>query len=250
MTSNLQSVAVTNAQAQSSVVLVCEHASHFIPDEYDGLGLSQDALISHIAWDPGALTVSQHLCAALDAKLVAGCVSRLIYDCNRPPDAANAMPQQSELTIVPGNADLSDDERAHRIARIYTPFRDKLAETLNDTARPVIVTIHSFTPVYKGQMRHVDIGILHDTDTALADQMLAEADAFTDLRVLRNAPYGPEDGVTHTLREHGVKFGRRNVMIEVRNDLIANCDQQNDIAAMLARWLASAVEHLPEGDAV
>ena len=239
-----QAVAVLNAQARSVVVLVCEHASRFIPDRFHGLGLPDDQLESHVVWDPGALDVALRMSRQLGARLVAGGVSRLVYDCNRPPDAPDAIPARSEVVDVPGNAGLDAAARSDRIATVYEPFRSALSDAIAATTAPVIVTIHSFTPVYNGQHRAVEIGILHDTDTRLADHMLEIAPQHTQMRTERNQPYGPDDGVTHTLREHAIPAGHLNVMIEIRNDLIATPDQQDRVAATLVHWLVAALENL------
>lgn len=236
-----QPVHVINPEAASNCVLVCEHASNLIPSEYDGLGLSAEARSSHAAWDPGALPLATRLSALLDAALVTGGVSRLIYDCNRPPDARDAMPEQSERITVPGNRNMTQTQRARRTADVYTPFRAALARTIAATTGAVIVTIHSFTPIYMGEARSTEIGILHDTDSRLADALLATARDHSNLRVARNDPYGPGDGVTHTLREHALPGGHLNVMIEVRNDLIATPAEQDEMAAILAPWLTAAM---------
>lgn len=241
---NTVPVSVVNAAGPSPVVLVCEHASAHIPARYNNLGLSGAALQSHIAWDPGAMAVARGMAERLDAVLVASDVSRLVYDCNRPPDAPTAMPAQSEVTPVPGNADLSAAERADRTARFYTPFRETLAQIIAAKGAPVIVTVHSFTPVYHGAKRDVEIGILHDSDTRFADAMLITAQAHTDAIVRRNDPYGPEDGVTHTLQAQALPFGHLNVMIEVRNDLIASPDAQATMAQTLSSWLADTCTKL------
>lgn len=234
---------VVNAGGKSSVVVVCEHASCFIPEVFGGLGVSPDALQSHAVWDPGAMAVAQGLAERLDAVLVAAGVSRLVYDCNRPVSAPDAMPAQSETIRVPGNLNLTEDDRAERAARYYEPFRARLAATVAARPKPIIVTVHSFTPVYHGEKRAVEIGVLHDSDPRLADALLDSADAHTGARVRRNAPYGPQDGVTHTLREHAIAPGHLNVMLEIRNDLIASAEQQDGMARMLAGWIehASAV---------
>lgn len=235
---------VTNRAASGPVVLVCEHASNHIPATLKGLGLSLEVQQSHVAWDPGAIEVAQRLSSHLAGPLVAGRISRLVYDCNRPPAAPDAMPAKSELFEIPGNAGLSDADRAIRVRRYYDPFRAALAQTLTAVANPVLVTIHSFTPVYLGQRRAVDVGVLHDTDSRLADQMLGQAARHTDLTVARNQPYGPEHGVTHTLIEHGLAGGLPNVMLEIRNDRIATDAQQDAIAQMLAGWLGAALAGL------
>lgn len=235
-----QKVLSVNASGASSAVLVCEHASHHIPEEYDALGLRDADRTSHAAWDPGALAVSTRLSKHLDAVLIASSVSRLVYDCNRPPEAPSAMPARSEVIDVPGNAGLSQAERDIRTQRFYRPFQRALENVIKRRAHPVIVTIHSFTPTYHGAPRAVEIGVLHDSDTRLADAMLDSAAAHTKMRVERNAPYGPEHGVTHTLQKHGIEGGHLNVMLEIRNDLIATAAEQDAMALMLAKWIAAA----------
>lgn len=229
-----------HADGASSVVLVCEHATHFMPADYDDLGLPDDLRQSHVAWDPGALALATRLSWRLDAALIAGTVSRLIYDCNRPPTAPDAMPSRSERIDIPGNTDLSDVEKQARTQAYYAPFHATLADRVAATPSPVIVTVHSFTPVYKGQRRTVEIGVLHDSDARLADAMLDIAGRHTQMDVQRNQPYGPADGVTHTLRKHAIAGGHLNVMLEVRNDLIATEAQQRSIGDMIAGWLADA----------
>lgn len=234
-------VVVSRESGASGIVVVCEHASPLIPPAFGDLGLSADARQSHIAWDPGALGVAQQVSDLLDAPLVAGGVSRLLYDCNRPPEAAGAIPPRSEIYDIPGNTGLSAREKAARVALIYTPFSTTLSQVLDTAQARVMITIHSFTPVYMGRSRAVEIGVLHDTDTHLADAMLAQSSAHTHLKTERNQPYGPNDGVTHTLKEHGTKRGLLNVMLEVRNDLIATPDAQEAVANMLVPWLRDAI---------
>ncbi|MCZ4273467.1 N-formylglutamate amidohydrolase [Maritalea porphyrae] len=231
-------VELLNQSGVSPVLLICEHASNFIPAEYADLGLTEDVQKSHIAWDPGALGVTQHLCEMLNAQAVVGRVSRLVYDCNRPPHAVDAVPARSEIFDVPGNAHLSPEQYQHRVDQCFVPFTEMLAKTIRWSQKArVLVTLHSFTPIYNGEKRDTDIGILHDTDSRLADAMLDAAAKFTNLRIERNKPYGPEDGVTYTLKAQGMENGLLNVMIEVRNDLIATPEQQKDIAKLLCDML-------------
>lgn len=234
-------VQVSRSEASSPIVLVCEHASCHIPAELNNLGISVAARRSHVAWDPGAMAVAQAMSQDLDAVLVASTVSRLVYDCNRPPEAPDAIPARSEAYDVPGNVGLADEEKRARVARYYTPFHDELASQIARRTDPIIVTVHSFTPIYNSQKREVEIGILHDRDSLLADAMMQVAGGH-DVRV--NAPYGPEDGVTHTLKEHAVKHGHLNVMIEVRNDLIAGEASQTAMAKTLTGWITQALEIL------
>lgn len=237
-------VAVENITASGAVVLVCEHASRDLPASAGDLGLSAEALESHIAWDPGALAVARHLRDRLDAVLIFQRFSRLIYDCNRPPESPSAMPARSEVYEIAGNQDLSVAERYARMAAIYVPFHDRINTEMMlriaEGRSAVLVTVHSFTPVYFGETRSVEIGILHDADSRLADEMLNAA-VGGPYKVMRNEPYGPSDGVTHSLCLHALPYGHLNVMIEVRNDLIASEDGQVQVARYLGDLITQAL---------
>ncbi len=232
------------ASADPAIVLVCEHASNALPDAFGTLGLSVTERQAHVAWDPGALGVAQALQRLLRADLVAGTVSRLLYDCNRPPEAESAYPARSEVFDIPGNRDLSADAKAARVAAIYQPFSTTLDRVMAARGQGILVTVHSFTPVYNGQPRSCEIGILHDNDSRLADLMLQDWPSDAPLRAERNVPYGPEDGVTHTLRKHGIAKGWPNVMLEIRNDLIATQAQQKAVARLIADRLRAALLQL------
>ena len=242
---NETAVAVHNRDGRGPVVVVCEHASNALPAPFHELGLRSDLLDSHIAWDPGALAVAQGLSAALDAPFVAGKLSRLLFDCNRPAEASDAMPEQSEIHDIPGNRNLSATERADRVRHIHDPFRNALQGVLTGfPSPPVIITVHSFTPVYRGQARDVEIGLIHDRDDRLARAMMSIAKHHSDRIVRINDPYGPQDGVTHTLRAHALRINAINVMLEIRNDLIRDAAAQKAMAAMLTRWIAAACADL------
>lgn len=238
-------VEIVNRQGTGQVVLLCEHASAHIPEAYHGLGLAEVDRLSHAAWDPGARELTLALSAALDAPAIMSTVSRLVYDCNRPPQALGAMPQKSELIDVPGNQDLSPAEREARAAEVYHPFCEAVSQILDQRSpETVLVTVHSFTPVYFGKHRTVEIGLLHDEDSRLVDAMLDQSGRLTGRRVARNEPYGPEDGVTHSLRLHALPRGLANVMIEVRNDLMRTPENIAARAQELLRLLEPALRDI------
>ncbi len=241
-------VELVNPSGRSGIVLACEHATNFIPEEFSSLGLGDEVLAGHIAWDPGAREVATAMAGLLDAPLVMPTVSRLVYDCNRSIKAKSAIPERSEDTEVPGNLELSPSERQARADRFYLPYRKALSETIEGVAAvesaPVLISIHTFTPVYQGEIRDLDIGILHDTDRRLADRLLAAIDQEGVLTVRRNMPYGPSDGVTHTLSEHAVPRGLLNAMIEIRNILVVDTEEQHAMAKRLASYIYTALTAL------
>jgi predicted N-formylglutamate amidohydrolase len=235
---------LVNGGGRSPCLLICEHASNRLPKALGTLGLPESELQRHIAWDLGAEQVARRLSRLIDAPLVLQRYSRLAYDCNRPPDSPDAMPEISEITHIPGNRNLTPVDRLARIHRIYRPFHMAIAELLDCRAaegvRSVVVTVHSFTPVYKGTPRAVELGILHERDTRLAEKLIT---TFSGVDARLNEPYGPKDGVLHTLNLHAAPRGLPHVMIEMRNDLIAEERGQDEWAERLSASLTQAGAH-------
>lgn len=239
---------IINADGTSNIMLVCEHASNRIPSTLDTLGLSEEALQSHAAWDPGAEAIALLLSKSLDAVLVTAGFSRLVYDLNRPPEHPDAMRAISEIYRIPGNTNLSQQDQQTRTKDLYRPFHDEIDLILDrhqaENRMSVLVTIHTFTPVYLGKKREVELGILHGSDTRLADELLRAAPRITKFTTLRNAPYGPEDGVAHSLEIHALPRGILNVMLEIRNDLVATAEQQIKMGKIIETLLLSALSEL------
>ncbi len=229
---------IENAASRGRFVIVCEHAANAIPPRWGTLGLTEEQRQAHIAWDPGALGLARGLALRLDGVLIHAPVSRLVYDCNRAPDMAGAMPARSEIHEIPGNAAITPAERLARTEAVYLPWchglHGLLARRIALGLRPVVITVHSFTPVYFGTPRQVEFGVIHDADPGLAVAIHAAATKTTRLHSALNAPYSAEDDVTHTLRVQATPYGLPNAMLEIRNDLIATPAAEMAMADQLA----------------
>ena len=234
---------LVNGGGRSPYVLIAEHASNRLPKSLGMLGLRASELERHIAWDIGAEQVARRLSQLMDAPLLLQRYSRLAYDCNRPPESADAMPETSETTHIPGNRNLSPADRLARIREIYRPFHAAIAELLDARAAngttSVVVTVHSFTPVYKGRPRSVELGLLDDRDARLAERL---SGTFPGVDARFNEPYGPADGVLHTLNLHAAPRGLQHVMIEIRNDLVSDGRGQEQWAERLCASLDQAAK--------
>ena len=111
-------------------MIVCDHASNRIPEDYSSFAFEEDSLLTHIAWDPGALGVARRLSQKLDAPLLWPDVSRLVIDCNRAPDADSLIVTVSEGRNVDANRGLSAEERARRLELIHAAYHDAIDATL------------------------------------------------------------------------------------------------------------------------
>ncbi len=246
MLSDRSAAIVENNAGRGAVVLICEHGGRQLPGSINPVGLDDEILSAHIAWDIGAAELARVLSKLLDAPLVLQRYSRLVFDCNRSLDAKDAIVAKSDAITIPMNDNLSQEDRVRRYEAVYLPFHkaidDVIENCIQQGQQPAIVSIHSFTPILNGRRRELDLGVLHDSDARLADGILAQAEYRDDYNTRRNEPYGPQDGVTHTLTTHGVKRQLPNVMFEVRNDLIRNPEARNEWAQRLASLLTSALD--------
>lgn len=224
-----------NEAGASPFVLVCEHASNRVPESLNRLGLTETDLKRHIAYDIGAAGTARLLSKLLDAPLILQRFSRLIYDCNRPPEAPGAMPEISEVFEIPGNKNLSADAKLSRTTQIYRPFNHALEVHLDARAaagkKTAVISIHSFTRTYKDKRREVDLGLLFDRDAWLAQQLIK---SYPDVAAKLNEPYGPKDGVIHLLNLHAAPRGLHHLMIEICNDLLETERNQQQWAQRLS----------------
>ena len=202
------------------------------PRALGNLGLSPSDLERHIAWDPGAADVADGLAARLRGDLLKQRFSRLAIDCNRSPELPDAIATLSEDTVIPGNLGLTAEARANRVAAVWAPFHAALEALLDRRRRErrptALVTVHSFTPVYRGVARPWHVGIISTDERSLADAVLAALRRDRTLMVGDNEPYSAKDNVDYTIRRHGRDRGLPHVMIEIRNDLLRAA---KDIAA-------------------
>lgn len=242
--STLPAPIVENASGKGGVVLVCEHAGQLLPESLGELGLDTKTMSSHIAWDIGAAGLSRALSKQLDAPLIQQRYSRLVFDCNRSFNAPDAIVVESDGMTVSLNKNLSVADRQQRFDQVYLPFHAAIDGIIDDCLQrgqqPTIISIHSFTPVFMGQQRHLELGVIHDFDARFADRILSLAERSGMTGVARNEPYAPRDGITHTLNRHGVDRKLLNVMFEVRNDLIADATGQEHWAKHLGAMISAA----------
>lgn len=208
----------------SRLVLLCDHASNRMPPGYGSLGLPPEQFERHIAYDIGARELTLGLAARLNAHAVLSCFSRLLIDPNRGMDDPTLIMRISDGAAVPGNREVDEAERQRRIGLFHAPYHAAIAETIEQVRAnghvPLLVSIHSFTPVWRGWPRPWQVGILWDRDEAVARAMIRGFLAQGDLVVGDNEPYhGALEG--DTLNVHGTKPGLPHALIEVRQDLIA-----------------------------
>lgn len=236
---------VINPDGPSPVLLVCEHAGQVIPTALGDLGITREALDEHVGWDIGAAAVARLLSRRLDAVAILQPYSRLVIDCNRPPDVQDAIPPISDGIKIPGNEGLDFEDRAARITEIFEPFHAAIGQCLDKRRHSLAISIHSFTPRMNNVARPWDVGFLFrlDTDTSARLKKYISR-KYPDLRIGMNEPYQISDSTDWFVPRHCESRGLSNSLIEIRNDHLRTTEGQD-------RWaniVASSIEDYLNGN--
>jgi predicted N-formylglutamate amidohydrolase len=236
--------AVDNEAGGSPFLIVADHAGKHLPQQLRQLGLSDVECRSHIAWDIGIGAVCGLMGTALDAVVIRQNYSRLVIDCNRMPGSEESIIGVSERTLVPGNTGLSEGQKLARVREIFRPYHDRITAELDrrqDVGRPTaLISMHSFTPVFKSVARPWHAGVLYNRDRRLAHALLQILRREQGLVIGDNEPYTVADATDYTIPVHGEQRNLPHVAIEIRQDLIADEPGQRTWAALLVRLLPEA----------
>ena len=217
-------VRIINPGGSASFLLLGDHAGNAIPSALGTLGLDDTERTRHIAWDIGIAALGATLAEAIDATFIRQTYSRLVIDCNRDPLAADAIPESSDGTVIPGNQALSGQHKSARIAAVHTPYQEAIAAELaqrdEEGRETVLVALHSFTPSMAGVDRPWQVGVLYDgSDVSFATAVLHNLRTRSEFVVGDNQPYAM-DGIDYTIPRHAYPSGRRYVELEIRQDLL------------------------------
>lgn len=219
---------LVNPNGKAPLILFCDHAGRAVPNQLGDLGLSAGFFDKHIAWDIGIGQLGRGLSALLDAPLLLASYSRLVIDCNRHVDDPTSIPQISDQIEIPGNRKLSPDQRRQRVAEIFTPYHQALDHLIDGKLAagqwPVLLSLHSFTPLMNGFQRPWQIGILWNEDARLPIPLMRRFAAEPGVVVGDNEPYSGRDGHGYSMKYHAEARGLAHALIEVRQDLIADAD--------------------------
>lgn len=217
---------------RSRTTLLCEHASMRLPEPWTWPDEDHWVVGTHWSWDPGAAEITRELADALGAAAVLSRFTRLLCDPNRAesdPDLFRAVAEGRRLAL---NQDLGQAERERRLATYHRAYHAAADRLIADHPGTAVLSVHTFTPLYEGSPRDVEIGVLFDDEDDLATD-LAVAISDRGYPVWLNEPWSGKDGLIYSADRHGKAHGRRVLELEVRNDLATD-----------PAWRAAFVPHL------
>ncbi len=220
----------------SGVVITCEHASQRLPEPWQWPKEDARLVGTHWAYDLGAAELARALAARLRAPAILSRFTRLLADPNRPEDSPTLFRARADGAPIHINLSVDSRDRELRLERYYRAYHRAADQLVANHAAPLLLSIHTFTPAYEGKSRSMEIGVLYDRDEELARRCAAHLDDAGFISAL-NEPYSGKEGLMYAVDRHAVRYGRRALEIEVRQDLAVDNAMQERIVAELEAFL-------------
>jgi len=227
---------ILRPHGKGGLVILCDHASNRVPAELESLGLPPSDLQRHIAWDIGAAGVTEELSNMFDAPAILCGTSRLVIDCNRQLRAPDLIPAISDGTTVPGNQNLTAEERLSRIDRWFEPYHAAVESVIATCPNATVLSIHSMTENLAGQLRPWPIALSSHKDRTLVEPVL---NALRQFNVGDNQPYDLDPAIDYSIPYHAMRRNLPYLQVEFRQDEIADPGGQRIWAARFAEALKS-----------
>jgi predicted N-formylglutamate amidohydrolase len=230
-----------NSSGAARVLLVADHASPFFPAAMNQLGLEDWVLDRHVAWDIGSDQLTEYLADLLDAPAILAGFSRLIIDPNRKLDDPTAFVEVSDGISIPGNFELNAEQKALRVRSFFQPYHGAIARRLAEFETggtvPVLISVHTCTPVFAQFVRPWHIGVMWDKDPRIAVPLMENLRTVEGVCFGDNEPYSGRHTHDFTIDHHAESAGLPHVGIEVRQDLVRDSDGARKWAGILAEAL-------------
>jgi predicted N-formylglutamate amidohydrolase len=223
---------VDPARRDAPFVLSCEHASERLPTPWLWPAVDGHLLGTHWAYDLGAAELTRELGAATGAAAVLCDFTRLLVDPNRALDSPSLVVAEVDGVPVALNQGLDRGALGGRIG-YWHAYHRALDAAVAASRAPLLLAIHSFTPVWQGKRRELEIGVLFDREQALAERLAARLGAV-GFAVRLNEPYSGREGMIYAARRHAQSHGRRALELELRQDLAADRAARRELVAALA----------------
>ena len=227
---------------RNQILIIADHASNYLPKEKNKLGLTNAFLNQHIAFDIGIKELSLDLSNRLKCNIIQGKYSRLLIDLNRDLDDPTVIPEIVDRKIIPGNIGLSKSELRLRVKKIYNKYHHEIDKTIKDKKVKVILSIHSFNPIFKNKKRLLEFGILSNEDKNLSN-IIIEQLRLHKLNVGDNKPY-KGNLIGDSMYRHGLRNKLPHALIEVRNDLLSNPTKIKRVSRLLHKTIVKSLKKL------
>ncbi len=227
---------------ENQILIIVDHASNHVSKEDNKLGLPNSFLNQHIAFDLGVKELSLDLSTRLKCRLIQGKYSRLLIDLNRDLDDPTVIPEIVDRKIIPGNIGLSKSELRLRVKKIYNKYHNEIDRTIKNEKVKVILSLHSFNPIFKNKKRLLEFGVLSNEDKNLSSIIIDQLRS-QNINVGDNKPY-KGNLIGDSMYRHGLRNKLPHALIEVRNDLLSNPIKIKSVSKLLHKIIVKSLKKL------
>ena len=231
-----------SSKKNKRILFIADHASNYIPSSLKNLGLKDNQLNSHIAYDVGVKELCINLSNLLNSNYIIGEYSRLIIDLNRDISDPTLIPEIVDRKIITKNLSLTNYDKKKRISEIYNKYHYKIKTAVKHNNIMVLISLHSFNPIFKKRKRNIHFGILSNQDRRLSDCIITEMKR-RKLKVGDNEPY-EGNLIGDTMYKHGLKNNLHHSLIEIRNDLLSDKRKIKKVTILLKNIILASIGKL------
>ena len=231
-----------SAKKKKRILIIADHASNYIPDSLNNLGLNKNLFNTHIAYDLGVKELCIDLSKLLKSKYIIGEYSRLIVDLNRDLLDPTLIPEIVDRKIIPKNINLSENEKKIRITEFYNIYHNNIKRTIKSDHITILISLHSFNPIFKNKKRNIHFGILSNEDRRLSNCIITDM-RRRGLKVGDNEPY-EGNLIGDTMYKHGLKNNLHHTLIEVRNDLLSSSTKIHRVSILLKQVINNSINRI------
>lgn len=218
------------------ILFTCEHGGHEIPSEYKSLfSKATPWLKSHQGWDKGALEVAKALATHFHTELIYSQISRLLVDLNRSVGHPHLFSAWTK--------ELPKEEKQKIMEKYYLPYRkrvmDHIHQKIDSGFLLLHISVHSFTPIWKGKIRKTEIGLLFDPHREKEKMFCQKWRKImslhsSQLKIHFNRPYrGNTDGLTESLRHIFSQNNYLGIELEINQKLLQDGTKQKTIQNLI-----------------
>lgn len=225
---------VAATAASPAVLITCEHASNRLPPGWSWPASDAHLAAQHWGYDLGIAPFAHHLARALGAPAVLSRFTRLLVDPNRPLGHETLFRDRADGQPIALNVGLTPQDAQRRIEGYYTPYHDAVDAMVRAFPGVPVLSLHSYTDLYEGAPRAVQLGVLYDADEAYGRAWWAQL-RHVPLDVRINEPWSGLEGLMYSAQLHATRHGRRAVELEIRQDLLADADATAMLVAAVAQ---------------
>ena len=231
-----------SAKKKKRILIIADHASNYIPNSLDNLGLNKNLFKTHIAYDLGVKELCIDLSKLLKSKYITGEYSRLIVDLNRDLLDPTLIPEIVDRKIIPKNINLNENEKKIRISKVYNRYHNNIKRTIKSDHITILISLHSFNPIFKNKKRNIHFGILSNQDRRLSNYIITDMKR-RGLKVGDNEPY-EGNLIGDTMYKHGLKKNLYHTLIEVRNDLLSSPTKIHRVSVLLKKVINNSINRI------